>query len=437
MTNDGGSRSARRPSLRSKILLAMVATMAVLSVAVVFQGLAVNEYVERIVWKTLLDGELDHLLQRYREEPGYRWVDSDNISLYGGPGGNPIPPALAGFGPGLHDDILFEDRVTVLLVRELVEGPVMLTLDAEPLEAHERELAAMIVAAALVTLLLAALAIGWSVSRLMRPLDTIAARIGALRPDRSGQRLPVPAGASREVALIAEAFDGFLERNDRFVERERDFINQASHELRTPVAVIAGATALALHEPGLPDAARGQLERIRRTARDVEQLISLLLVLAKDPERLAASDGPIALDALLPVIVDDHRHLAEGKDLTIEIAVLPPCTLRAPLPIVQAAIGNLLRNAIENSDRGLIRIRLERPARVVIEDPGHGMAPEEISAIYARMARHGDGGGGIGLELIARLCEHLHWRLDIASDRGQGTTTVLDLDTADADADPA
>jgi signal transduction histidine kinase len=51
------------------------------------------------------------------------------------------------------------------------------------------------------------------------------------------------------------------------------------------------------------------------------------------------------------------------------------------------------------------------------------MTPEEISAIYARMAR--GGGSGIGLDLISRLCEHLSWQLDIASDQGRGTTTTL------------
>ncbi len=426
----------RRSSLRNRILLAVVASMALLSVAVIFQGLVVNEYVERIVWKTLLDGELDHLLERHREEPGYRWVDSDNIALYGGPGGAPIPPALTGYGPGLHDDILVGGRDTVLLVRDIDDRPVMLALDAEPLEARERELAAVIIAAALTTLLLATLAIGWIVARLMRPLDAIAGRIAAIQPERTDRRVPVPPHASREVAVIADAFNQFIDRSDRFVDRERGFINQASHELRTPIAVIAGAATLAASEPGLPDAARGQLERIQRTAREVEQLVSLLLVLAKDPARLADASGPIRLDALLPEIVDQHRHLAEGKDLAIDVDALAPVTLVAPLPIVQAAVGNLLRNAVENSDRGRVRVRLEHPARVLIEDPGHGMSPEEISAIYARLAREGGGhdGGGIGLTLIARLCEHLDWRLDIASDHGQGTTTVLDFRPGDAPA---
>ena len=66
----------------------------------------------------------------------------------------------------------------------------------------------------------------------------------------------------------------------------------------------------------------------------------------------------MALDQLLPEIVEDHRHLTRGKDLALVLETMPACHIVAPLSIVQAAIGNLLRNAIENSDRGEIRIRL-------------------------------------------------------------------------------
>src|SRR3546814_927382 len=197
---------------------------------------------------------------------------------------------------------------------------------------------------------------------------------------------------SSDVCSSDLAVNDYLARNERFVERERAFIDSSSHELRTPVAVIAGASELALDQPGTPDAVRNQLSRILRTARGVEQLLSLLLVLAKDPQRLAQVSDHFRLDQLLPEIVDDHLHLCAGKDLQLDLQPLPACELLAPLAIVKAAIGNLLRNAIENSDRGTISIALGRGGVVVIEDPGHGMSPEEISVIYARMARGGDGG---------------------------------------------
>ncbi|MNV30410.1 Sensor protein EvgS precursor [compost metagenome] len=103
----------------------------------------------------------------------------------------------------------------------------------------------------------------------------------------------------------------------------------------------------------------------------------------------------------------------------------------APLGVVQAAIGNLLRNAIENSDRGVIRLAVSKRAVVTIEDPGHGMSPEEVAQVYARMAK-GERNirSGIGLDLIARLCDHLGWKLDIQSQPERGTRVTLDMSSS-------
>ena len=120
-------------------------------------------------------------------------------------------------------------------------------------------------------------------------------------------------------------------RNQSFVEREHAFIASSSHELRTPIAVIAGAAELALEQADVPAAARNQVARIHRTARKVEQLISLLLTLAKDPARLADSSDRVALDQLLPDIIEDHRHLTRDKDLALVLGNMPPCEIVAPV----------------------------------------------------------------------------------------------------------
>ncbi|HWU70682.1 MAG TPA: HAMP domain-containing sensor histidine kinase, partial [Pseudoxanthomonas sp.] len=168
------------------------------------------------------------------------------------------------------------------------------------------------------------------------------------------------------------------------------------------------------------------LQRVLRGTQQVEQLVALLLVLAKDPKRLAAAADRVALHELVPEIVDDHRPLTRDKQLELRIEALAECEIAAPLGIVQAAIGNLLRNAIEHSDRGTIRVRLDADASVTIADPGHGMSPEEVARIYARLARgESRDGGGIGLDLIARLCEHLGWQLDLDADPDGGTVARL------------
>ena len=420
---------ATRSSLRRRILLGLFAYAALLSIAVTIHGFVVNEQAEQLVWQTLLESELDNLLERRRIDPAYSWTDTQSVTLYDSRDAQHAPPAaLRNLAPGVHDEVIVGDVEHVALVREVEGKPLILALNITEMEARERDLALTIAGSAVTMIVLLGLVTAWGVNRLLKPLSNLALRISRLQPDQAGQRVEVDDAASTELVVIADAVNGYLERNERFVERERAFIDSTSHELRTPMAVIAGASELALEQPDMPEGGRNQLVRIGRMARDVENLISLLLVLAKDPVRLARASDSVALDQLLPEIVEDHRHLTRDKDLKLTIAPLAPCQIVAPLPIVQAAIGNLLRNAIENSDRGEIVIQLRRDATLVIQDPGHGMSPEEISALYARLARGGAReGGGIGLDLIARLCEHLGWKLAFASNAGEGTTTTLKL----------
>jgi signal transduction histidine kinase len=261
----------------------------------------------------------------------------------------------------------------------------------------------------------------------LRPLAAMVDTISSWAPGRTGQRLSVDAAAPREAAVIAAAFNEYLDNLERVVERERAFLNMASHELRTPIAVIAGSAEVALDAPVEPSAVRPSLERILRTARDMERLVALLLALAKDPARLRAVAEPVALGVVVPSIVDDHRYLAEPKDLAFQVVCSEAASIHASSQIVRAAIGNLVRNAIENSDRGIIRIEVTG-TRVVIADPGHGMSDAEMAATYTRLARAGTvAGGGIGLDLIARLCAHLGWTLAFESRPEGGTAARLDF----------
>lgn len=395
--------------------------------AVMLHGFLVNEFAENLVWESLLKRELENHLQRTAEDPGYQWLDTDSLRLYSTPGHAP-PPTLAALNEGVHDSFWLDGRETVVLVQRVDGTDYAIVLDITDLEAQEVTLTLFVAGMALALVAAMGLLVAWGLRRSLRPLLSLADDIGALAPDRAGQHIAVDRKASSELHVIANSLNDYLHRQEEFVERERIFNNTASHELRTPIAVIGGAAELALDQPGLLPTVRHQIQRIRRTARDVEHLIVLLLTLAKDPARLMHTDDVVLLHELLPEIINDHRHLLQGKALTIVIDELAPCSVSAPPHLVQAAIGNLLRNAIENSDQGAIHMRLEADATVVIQDPGHGMTPEEISRIYTQIARGGGReGGGIGLELLGRLCEHLGWTLFITSTPGSGTLSHLRL----------
>jgi signal transduction histidine kinase len=234
--------AATRSGLRQRILLGLFGYVVVLTIAVIVHGFIVNEHAEQLVWQTLLDSELDHLLEREREEPDFHWVDTRNIAFYDGRGPRPLPSVLRDLAPGVHDGIWVDGVERVVLVREVEGRPLVLALDITDLERREFDMGLTVIGSAITLIVLLGLAIAWSVNRMVRPLSNMAHEIGRLQPDQPGQRIDVPNDASAELVVISDALNDYLHRNDRFVERERVFIDSASHELRTPIAVIAGAS---------------------------------------------------------------------------------------------------------------------------------------------------------------------------------------------------
>ena len=419
---------ASRPLLKHRILQWLFIYAVLLSAAVLAGGYLIHERVERLAWESLLRAELDYYGQRIQANAAYRWHDTDTLRMFGVAGAPPLPANLISLDAGLHDDMTLDGVTNVVLIEQINGKPVAMALNLTEFEGVEGAISAAVAAGTVIVILILGLVVMWRLGRVIQPLAALAGQVEGLKPAQPNQKVVLDEDASAEMVVIADAFNDYLRRNQSFVEREHAFIASSSHELRTPIAVIAGASELVLEQADVPPAARNQVARIHRTARNVEQLISLLLTLAKDPSRLADASDHVALDQLLPGIIEDHRYLTRDKDLTLALEAMSPCEIVAPVTIVQAAIGNLLRNAIENSDRGEIRISLRSDATVVIEDPGHGMSPEEISEIYARMARGGGrDGGGIGLDLISRLCEHLGWKLAFSSVSGRGTRTTLRL----------
>lgn len=420
----------RRPTLRRKLLGWLLGYLALVTVVVFAAANYVHEHAEHAVWRAMLNTELDRVISHLRQQPGYHWQDSDTMQLFRGDAvGNGLPPALQALHPGLHDGPLLEGRDSAVMVRQTDDlGRLVMVMDITDFAAME-SLTTRLAILAGAALVLVTLLMAWlGMARLVRPLSSLAQSIAALREGQINQRVAVDRRGSVELEVIASAVNDYLERNQRFVERERNFIITASHELRTPMAVISGAAELGLDLVDLPERARLQLQRIRSVSGGVEQLISLLLVLARDPSRLAALGEQIDLVQLIADGVQDHQHLAAGKELQISYRIDSDAQIFAPPGVVQAAIGNLLRNAIENSDRGQVVVSLQAPALVRITDSGHGMSPQEISALYARLARGREQGhGGIGLALIARLCEHLGWQLALQPHAGGGTVAELDL----------
>jgi len=289
----------------------------------------------------------------------------------------------------------------------------------------ERQLIWMILGFSAVLVCILVLVTIFGARRLVRPLSSLARAIAELSPDQNGQRVQIEPHAPKEAQVIAERLNSYLVQIDDFVERERKFIRMASHELRTPLAVVVSTAEVALDPLVSSHSTETHLRRILATAHEMQDLVTLLLALARDPARLQSMMELVDLAELVPSIVQDHRPLAGSKELAFDIITTPPCSIHAPRQIVRATIGNLVRNAIENSEHGTIRV-ITTSSGVTVQDSGHGVSESERSRIYTQLARAGSAAaGGIGLELIARACAHLGWHLDIDSLESGGTKATL------------
>lgn len=415
--------------LRARLALGLLGYALLLGALVGGIGLLMFETVEREAWRALLEVEMARVIALRQAAPEFAFSPTDSLSLAVTPisasaSGSGV---FAGLGPGLHHALVDGERRLAVLVRDQGEDRLYLSFDITELERRERTLGLLVAGLALVAALALGL-LGWQLAgTLLAPLRRLAAEVAAIDPRSDARPLPELRSGGPEIALIRAAINGYIERQASHLRREREFVDSAGHELRTPIAVISGAAELALGHRGLPESVRRQLRRILLSARGAEQLANVLLVLAKDPSRLAESADRIHLDEVLLDIIDDHRHLCPQGALELRVETLAPCEILAPIGVLQVAVGNLLRNALEHSHRGVVRVGLDPPGVFWVEDPGSDLRPEDIARIYASRAREGAQSSGIGLPLVRRIAEHLGWRIEFASSGGGGTRALLDL----------
>lgn len=414
-----------RKSLHRSLALGVALFTVTVAVIVAVHGYWVNERAEEAVWESMLRTEMDFFRERRAAEPDYAWPDSDILSL------KPQPLALPPFrilAAGLHDEVVHDGRTYVAFVEHKGDQPLVLALDITQQERDELALGASLATSVLVVVIVLAALVYWGVGRLLKPLTSLSIAIAGLPPDGRGKPISIAAADPEEVAVVASALNGYMQSIQEFVERERTFINLASHELRSPIAVVRGSMEVALSRQDVIPALRPHLVRAAQAAHGMEDLAELLLALARDPERALRDLQPVDVSGELPNIVSDYVFITQEKELELVLDVDPALIVSAPPQILRAVIGNLLRNAIESSDRGTVRVHSVGPSTIVVEDTGHGMTDAEIASLYARIIRSGyTSTAGIGLSLISRICEHFNWQFHIASSPHRGTRASVEF----------
>lgn len=356
---------SKLPNLRRRIILGLIIYTSVLTIAVGLHGFIVNENIEKLVWENVLNIDIENFNQPFIHDS----TGSKSLHLYDEAQGDTIPEAFQGFAVGIHDEIKYNDRLYVIRVIQEQPHKQIIMLDITEIEQQEVKIVLSIL---LLTIIAIALMtwIGYKqLGKLINPLLVLANDLSRLAPIKGHLDIETRQMQYYESYILTDAIQTYIEKSNRFLESEKIFFSTTSHELRTPISVLSGAVEVLQDHPDVKPTLLPHLQRIAHVAKDMEELVTCLLFLARDQERLQGYAEQVDLSTLIPVMIENHMALCKGKQLQLVNQVQQPFTIETPPQLINIVISNLLRNAIENSDCGEIRI-YQQGQQLIIEDPG-------------------------------------------------------------------
>lgn len=413
-------------SLRARVMLAIVLLVTVISTLYVAVIWEIKVRLEAVAFSHMVSDQLTLIMQ----SPGGPAQFDDSLlsdwHLYYGARLVDMPDAFVALAEGSHHSVRVDDRYYQVEVRRAATGPVVLSQDITEWELQEHWLLQLLAAGVVLVLLVATFA-GYRASlAVLSPLQSLTHKLSAIRPDQRGVRVASGSYGS-EVSRIAQAFDLYLERLDRFVEREKYFAVAASHELRTPLSVVMGAVEVLESQSATQSVSfQRTLQRIARACHDMLGFIEVSLLLSREDARPVQSSQRAQLTRVISRLVEDHDAQLKARSIVLHQQLNGDLLLDQSESIVQMVLSNLLRNAIEHTIDGTIVIRLHGTC-LSIEDTGEGIAADKLEQVFERNYSTKEHGTGMGLDLVRRLCYRFQWTISLSSTAGLGTRVEIDF----------
>jgi two-component system, OmpR family, sensor kinase len=279
-------------------------------------------------------------------------------------------------------------------------------------------------------------------SRMAAPLRRVSATAEEVDAGDLTPRMSVPVSASRELRVLAQAFNHMLDRLRDAFDAQEEFVADASHELRTPLTVIRGQLDLLA---GSDSVTAVEVKRVSRIINSevarMSRLTDDLLLLAHSGESDFVRAEPIALQ---PFISELWDGLSLTADRRFEVGSLPEVEFHADPDRLAQALRNLGRNAIDHTRErdGLVRVDVslqpstkDRAAfvRFTVSDNGPGIPTEQRGRVFERFYRtdtarsRSAGGVGLGLAIVKAIARAHGGTITAAKSSAGGTSMHLDL----------
>ena len=319
----------------------------------------------------------------------------------------------------------------LFVARQGVGGRIVLIRSARLAFAEWRSLLWSVVLAGLGGALLAALLSVLLARRLTRPIAALSQATGRLAEGATG--VAVPVDGTDELAQLGRSFNAMSTELERSRESQRQFLESASHELKTPLTSIVGY-ADALQDGAVAPAQGAEVigEEARRLQRLVQDLLELARVGRAD---FAVERDPVDLAAVVAAAVDRHRSRADELGVTLSADAADHADGIGDADRLLQATSNLIENALRITPTGGRVTARANAGRITVSDTGPGLRDEELPRaferfyLYERYRTRRAGGSGLGLAIVSELLAAMGGSASAAHRDGGGTEFALTVPT--------
>ncbi len=281
----------------------------------------------------------------------------------------------------------------------------------------------------------------WLSRRALAPVDAMTRAAQTISVESLSKRLPVPRTGD-ELARLAKSWNELLERLEDSVQRIQQFTADASHELRTPIALIRSTAELALRRERSAADYCTALAGIQSEAESMTELVESMLALARSDARSDTATMPLAavdLNAVVRDSVSQCEILAGGKGVRLRTAAAAePAVARANELGIRRLLRILLDNALEHTPAGgEVAVSVYRHNGAIgleVRDTGEGIPPAALPHIFERFYRveksRGGKGAGLGLSIAQIIARGHGSEIEVESRPGEGSCFRIELKSA-------
>ncbi len=224
------------------------------------------------------------------------------------------------------------------------------------------------------------------------------------------QQIEVAHTDTTEFKQLNEIIESMTQRIRRDYLNLKEFTENASHEIQTPLAVVQSKSEMLMQSEKMDEAQLMQIKAIYDAANRLSKMNQGLLLLAKIENQQYLDHGSIDMTQLITNIIDDYQEMAELNQLSIHADLKEGVHIKINSDLGQVLVSNLVRNAIRHSkSNGVIDLTLTDQKFVVV-NTGDPIDSDSID-IFERFSRFNSQSIGLGLAIVSKICEHYDIRI--------------------------